>query len=148
MDLKGKAVLITGAASGIGAATARAMAAQGAKVAICDIDDKRGKEGEKAIGDNARYTPPDIPDGQSWDNGVKEVVDALGRIDIAFLNAGVVTRPYGTPTMEPFFDHLNSPNTRGMVGINVLGVVMGTAAVLPALEASKGTLLITPSPAG
>ena len=148
MDLNGKAVLITGAASGIGAATARAMAAKGAKVAICDIDDKRGKEVEKEIGENARFIHLDITDGQSWDNGVKEVLDALGKIDIAFLNAGVVTRPYGTPTMEPFFDHLTYANISRIVGINILGVVHGTAAVIPALEASQGTLLITTSPAG
>ena len=148
MDLKDKAVLITGAASGIGAATARAMAAQGAKVAICDVDTERGKQVASEIGDNARFVYLDITDGQSWDNGVKEVTDALGRIDIAFLNAGVVTRPYGTPTMEPFFDHLNYKTIQRIVGINILGVVQGTAAVLPALEASKGYLLITTSPAG
>ena len=60
----------------------------------------------------------------------------------------MVTRPYGTPTMEPFFDHLNYKNINRIVSINVLGVTLGTAAVLPALEASKGYLLITTSPAG
>ena len=54
------------------------------------------------------------------------------------LNAGVVTRPYGTPTMEPFFDHLIYANISRIVGINLLGVVNGTAAVLPALERAMG----------
>src|SRR5438445_6661134 len=138
MDLNGKAVLITGAASGIGAATARAMAGKGAKVAICDIDDKRGKEVEKQIGENARFIHLDITDGQSWDNGVKEVVDALGKIDIAFLTAGVVTRTYGTPTMEPFFDHLIYAHISRTLATNLLGVVNGTAAGRHALDARQG----------
>jgi len=148
MDLNGKAVLITGAASGIGAATARAMAAQGAKVAICDVDTDNGKRLADEIGENARFVHLDITEGDSWDAAVAEIVDALGKLDIAHLNAGVVMRPYGTPTMEPFFDHLTYANINRIVGINVLGVVLGTAAVLPQLEASKGYLLMTTSPAG
>jgi 3alpha(or 20beta)-hydroxysteroid dehydrogenase len=148
MDLNGKAVLITGAASGIGAATARAMAAQGANVAICDVDTERGEKVAAEIGDHARFVELDITDGNSWDRGVQEIVGALGKLDIAHLNAGVVMRPYGTPTMEPFFDHLTYANINRIVGINVLGVVLGTAAVIPRLEESKGYLLMTTSPAG
>jgi NAD(P)-dependent dehydrogenase (short-subunit alcohol dehydrogenase family) len=148
MDLNGKAVLITGAASGIGAATARAMGARGAQVAICDVDTERGEKVCADIGDNARFVELDITDGASWDRGVADIVSAFGKLDIAHLNAGVVMRPYGTPTMEPFFDHLTYANINRIVGINVLGVVLGTAAVLPQLEASKGYLLMTTSPAG
>ena len=128
------------------AATARAMAAQGAKVAICDVDADNGKRLADEIGET-RGLSTDITDGNSCD-GVAEIVGALGKLDIAHLNAGVVMRPYGTPTMEPFFDHLTYANINRIVGINVLGVVLGTAAVLPHLEASKGYLLMTTSPAG
>jgi 3alpha(or 20beta)-hydroxysteroid dehydrogenase len=148
MDLQNKAVLITGAASGIGRSTARLVANKGARVAVCDFDVEGGKQVAKELGDQATFVELDVTSQPSWEKGVKEAVKFLGGIDIAHLNAGVRTRPAGVPTLDPVWNWLDERSYNRTFGVNTRGVMLGTMAVLPELEKSKGYLLITTSPAG
>jgi 3-hydroxybutyrate dehydrogenase len=87
-QLAGKTALITGAAGGIGLATARALAGTGARVMLADIDAERGQEQASRI-EGAHFIAVDLaaPDGAR--RAVEEAIAALGRLDILVNNAGV-----------------------------------------------------------
>ena len=89
--LEGKTALITGAARGIGLAFARAYVAEGARVAITDIDFERAQKSAKEIGAAAIAVELDVTDQASIDRAVNETVEALGRIDILINNAAIFT---------------------------------------------------------
>jgi NAD(P)-dependent dehydrogenase (short-subunit alcohol dehydrogenase family) len=100
-DLAGKVVLVTGAASGIGRATARVIAAQGASVVIADIDDAGAAETATMVGDDARTAVGhvDVADNDSVGRMVAFAVERFGRIDAACNVAGISVEP------KPFIDH-------------------------------------------
>ena len=90
--LDGKVALISGAARGIGAETARLMAEAGAKVAVGDVLDERGRETVRAIesaGGEAIYTRLDVTREEDWTAAVAAVTDRFGGLDILVNNAGV-----------------------------------------------------------
>ncbi|MBB97005.1 MAG: sorbitol dehydrogenase [Rhodobacteraceae bacterium] len=89
--LAGKTALITGAARGIGLAFAKAYVAEGAKVAICDIDIARATQAAEDIGEAAIAVEMDVTRQDSIDAGVAETVARLGRIDILINNAAIFT---------------------------------------------------------
>ena len=88
--LNGKVALVTGAASGIGAAVAEAFAAKGAKVAVLDINADQARAKAEALGDGAKPFVCDVSDPASVKAAVSGVVEAFGQIDIAVNSAGVV----------------------------------------------------------
>lgn len=87
--LEGKTALITGAARGIGLAFAHAYVAEGARVAIADIDFERAQQSAKEIGAAAIAVKLDVTDQVSIDRAVNETVEALSRIDILINNAAI-----------------------------------------------------------
>src|SRR5258707_376894 len=87
---EGKAVLISGAARGQGAAEARAFAAEGAQVVLGDILDAEGEQVAAEIGQAARYYHLDVTEEGSWQNIVEQSEAKLGRLDVLVNNAGVV----------------------------------------------------------
>lgn len=90
--LDGKIALISGAARGIGAETARLMAEAGAKVAVGDVLDERGRETVRAIesaGGAAMYTRLDVIREEDWSAAIAAVTDRFGGLDILVNNAGV-----------------------------------------------------------
>jgi len=92
--LEGKVVLITGGASGIGAAHARTFAAEGAKILIGDIQDQMGQEVADAIGitnsgGQAAYTNLDVTSEKSWNDAVKKAVNLYGKLTTLINNAGI-----------------------------------------------------------
>lgn len=92
ISFKGKVVFITGAASGIGLACARAFAESGASVAIADITDKGGEAAESLsrIGDAEHiFVKTDVTSQESVEGSVKAVISRLGRIDVLVNNAGI-----------------------------------------------------------
>jgi len=86
--LDGKVALITGAASGIGEATARLFVEEGSRVLLTDINDERGKRVAEELGDKASYLHVDVSREKEVENAVNAVINDWGKLDIIFNNAG------------------------------------------------------------
>src|ERR1700734_3037451 len=80
--LDGKVALISGAARGIGAETARLMLEAGARVAIGDVLDERGRETARGLGDHALYHHLDVTREDDWNAAIADTVAKFGGIDI------------------------------------------------------------------
>ncbi|MCE2469678.1 MAG: SDR family oxidoreductase [Dehalococcoidia bacterium] len=91
MRLAGKCAVITGAAKGIGAATARRFAAEGARVAILDVDDAQGRRSAAEIGAEALFLHADVTDAAQARAAVDEAAARLGGLDILVNNAAATT---------------------------------------------------------
>jgi len=87
MDVKGQAAIVTGGASGLGGATASALAAAGAKVAIFDLQEELGEQKAKEIG--GLYVKTNVADGASAEASIKEVVEKLGAPRVVVNCAGI-----------------------------------------------------------
>ena len=134
--------IVTGGASGIGAATARALTERGHQVVIGDIDEVAGRGVADEIG--GTFAQLDVADPVAWD----AVVDQHGPFGVAVLNAGIGT---GHPVADNAVPVVDLPNGayRRIMGINVDGVVFGTRAVIPAmLDAAAGDIVVTASLSG
>jgi NAD(P)-dependent dehydrogenase (short-subunit alcohol dehydrogenase family) len=140
MDLRDKVALITGGASGLGRATALAMAEAGAEVVVADLDEEGGRAVAEQVG--GHFTPCDVSDLEANKAMVAFAVEQCGGVDVAYLNAGVAT---GCGVGDDFDLALY----RRANGANLDGVVFGTHAVLPALKArGGGAIVATASLAG
>jgi NADP-dependent 3-hydroxy acid dehydrogenase YdfG len=144
MSIQGKVALITGASSGIGAATALKLAANGAKVGLAarraDRLTQLVAEIEKA-GGQAIALEMDVVDNASVEAGVSKLVEAFGTVDILFNNAGLM------PLSD--IDMLKTDEWHRMVDVNIKGVLNTTAAVLPHMIGRKsGHIVNTSSIAG
>jgi NAD(P)-dependent dehydrogenase (short-subunit alcohol dehydrogenase family) len=112
-----KVVIITGATSGIGRATAKAFAAEGAKVSFCGRRVPLGHDVEREIrhaGGEATYIQADVRVPEQVEAFVNRTVDRYGRLDIAFNNAGIeLNKPLHEMTVEEW-DDLQNTNARGV----------------------------------
>ena len=113
--LKGKAAIITGGASGIGRATAELFAAEGAAVAVVDINDEMGSAtvaGIQARGSRAVFIHCDVTQAVECQNAVQATVEAFGGLDILFNNAGVIRRTNVINTSEADWDWVMAVNVK------------------------------------
>jgi NADP-dependent 3-hydroxy acid dehydrogenase YdfG len=135
-------LLITGASTGIGAATARHAAEAGYRVALAARSADRLEElaGELGGADRAIAVATDVSDFAAQEQLVARTIDAFGRLDVAFANAGFgAKRGFLEETPEQW---------REMVLTNVLGAAYTIRATLPALRETGGHLILTSSVAG
>lgn len=140
MELRDRVALVTGGASGIGAAVATALAERGAIVAVLDIDEQGG--GELARRLDGEFVAADVSDLHQLLRAVEVVTERFGGIDLAHLNAGVST---GCGLGEDF----DLDAYRRAMGVNLDGVAFGVHALLPALRArGGGSIVATASLAG
>ncbi|MER6470746.1 SDR family oxidoreductase [Streptomyces collinus] len=138
--LGGKVAIVTGAASGLGRATALGLARAGARVVVADLDARGGREVADLVG--GRFRACDVSDLDANRALVEFTQETYGGVDIALLNAGVAT---GCGVGEDF----DPARYRRAMGANLDGVVFGTHAVLPALRArGGGSIVATASLAG
>ena len=140
-NVQGKVILITGASSGIGEATAKTLAAHGAKVVLSA---RRGDRLEKlaaGIGENAVYLASDVTNPDDMEALVTLAKSKFGRLDVLFANAGIM--PGSNMSERKVGDRM------AMVDVNIKGVLNAMAAVLPEFIAQKrGHIIVTSSIAG
>ncbi|MBE09864.1 MAG: cyclopentanol dehydrogenase [Rhodospirillaceae bacterium] len=133
MRLMGKVAIVTGAASGMGAATAKLFAAEGAKVILTDILEQEGKGLAKEIGGEARFHKLDVTSEVDWDALVFEALSTYGRIDVLINNAGV-------SGSHP--DILNTDTWDEQMNINARGVFLGMRAIIPKMQNTGGGSIV------
>ncbi|HZJ28116.1 MAG TPA: SDR family oxidoreductase [Acidimicrobiia bacterium] len=138
--LDGKVALITGAASGIGKATAERFAAEGAHVGLVDFSDEAGRAVAESIG--GRFIHADAGEAGEVDAAFAECEREFGGLDVAFLNAGIAIG-------HADLDTLSDDVYRRIMRVNVDGVVFGARAAIRALERrGGGAIVATASLAG
>jgi NAD(P)-dependent dehydrogenase (short-subunit alcohol dehydrogenase family) len=141
VSFTGKASLVTGAGSGIGAALCRALAAAGADVVCTDIDAEAAERTASSLGGRARSAHLDVTDPLAVQAAVDEVVDRAGRLDLMFNNAGIV---WGGDTELLSLDQWNA-----IIDVNIRGVVHGVTAAYPQMiTQGSGHIVNTASMAG
>ena len=129
--LDGKVALISGAARGIGGETARLMVEAGAKVAIGDVLDERGRATARTLegaGGEAFYVHLDVTREEDWNAALAAVVGRFGGLDILVNNAGVF--------LGRSLEEASLADWQRLCGVNLTGVFLGTKLALPALRDS------------
>ena len=124
--LDDKVALISGGARGIGGETARLMVEAGAKVAIGDVLDERGRETARALGDSALYVHLDVTREEDWTAAVAAATGRFGKLDILVNNAGLfLGKDIESATLAEW---------ERLSAVNLTGVFLGTKLCLPALR--------------
>lgn len=137
VSLKGKVAIVTGAASGIGFATAKLLAEVGASVALLDISGAQGEEGAREIknlGGNAKFYKCDVTSNFECKKTVEKIYEGFGRIDILVNNAGVVLRKDVVELTEEEWDFV--------LGVNLKGVYVVSHYVIPHMIESGGGIIV------
>lgn len=127
--LDGKVALITGAAMGIGEASARLFAKEGAKVAVADINEAKGKEVVEDIrkgGGEAIFVKLDVSKESDWTAGVNKVVKTYGKLNVLVNNAGIIVCvPFEETTLEQW---------NRIMEVNATGVFLGVKYGIKAMK--------------
>jgi len=136
MRLSDKVAIVTGAATGIGNAIAKAYVREGAKVVIADL--KGAAEAAKEIGeDNALGVIANVADPDSTKEMAKAAIDRFGQIDVLVNNAGIFTGLNYTP-----LEALTVPDWEKLLSVNVIGPWLCASAVSPSMRQNGGGRII------
>jgi NAD(P)-dependent dehydrogenase (short-subunit alcohol dehydrogenase family) len=140
MRLEGKVAIVSGAASGMGAATARRFAKEGAKVVVADVLEEEGRQivaeinGANTAGGEALFLRLEVTDEQNWKDVVATTVQRFGRLDILVNNAGI--------SGSAVSDMLDTDAWDKLMAVNSRGVFLGTKhAVLAMKQAGGGSIV-------
>jgi meso-butanediol dehydrogenase / (S,S)-butanediol dehydrogenase / diacetyl reductase len=143
MSLDGKVCIVTGSATGIGAASATLLAQKGAKVVGGDVNEEEGNKvvaSIKSEGGEALFVKCDVAVQEDAERLVSETVDAYGKLDVIFANAGI------NPNEGNVVD-MDVDVWRKTQAINVDGVFFACRAAIPALRKNGGgSIIVTASP--
>ncbi len=145
MRLEGKVAIITGSASGIGAASARLFTHEGAKVCIADIDEEKGRQTAAdiaaSVGDAVFFKRLDITSETDWDDGIHEVLTRYGKLNVLVNNAALAHAGTVEETTAEDWDRV--------MEVNGKGTFLGTRAVIPHMRADGvGSIINISSGAG
>lgn len=135
--LEGKVAIITGAASGIGLAFARAFAAEGATVYVTDVSTESGEKAAAEIGHGAAFATLDVTKRSDWDALAATIDSKHGRLDVLVNNAGLGLGG----TVEDCTDEVWNTS----LAVNVTGVFLGCRTMMPLLRKSRGASIINVS---
>ncbi|HEV7363405.1 MAG TPA: short-chain dehydrogenase/reductase [Solirubrobacteraceae bacterium] len=133
-DVRDRTVLITGAARGIGAETARRLAARGANLALVGLEPELLERLAGELGDRAAFWEADVRDAAAVHRAVDGAVERFGGIDVMMANAGIAPPASTVAAVDPeAFERV--------IDINLLGVWRTVRATLPHVRARRGYLL-------
>ena len=136
----GKVAVVTGGAGGIGAATARLLAREGAAVVIGDLLEEEGRAVEAQIaevGGQALFVPMDVTSENDWRRAIQAAVAAYGKLDILVNNAGISGRNTVEETSVELWDRV--------MAVNAKGVFLGTKLAIPEMRKAGGGSIINVS---
>jgi NAD(P)-dependent dehydrogenase (short-subunit alcohol dehydrogenase family) len=140
--LEGRRAVITGAASGIGEATARLFVSEGALVVVADIDDDRGKQVADDCGESARFIHTDVTQERDVEAAVALAVDTFGGLDCMFNNAG-------NPGSVGAIEDIDMAVFDRTLAIHLRGVFLGIRGAARAMKPQgHGSIINTSSIAG
>ena len=132
--LDGKVALVTGSARGTGEATARLFVDEGARVAIADLLEERGRAVAKELGDAAIFVPLDVGSESAWESAVSAVLERFARLDVLVNNAAVLhIAALEDTTLEAY---------ERVVRVNQTGTFLGMRTVIEAMrQAGRGSIV-------
>ena len=132
--VEGKVALVTGAASGLGKASAAMLLREGAKVCLSDIDTTRGAQAAGEFGDGAVFVEHDVTDEAAWGAAVERTVAAFGGLDILVNSAGIaLNKTVEDTTLEEW---------RAVHAIDLDGVFLGCKTAIRAIADSGGGSIV------
>lgn len=138
-DLSGKIAVVTGAAQGIGRAIAETFVRNGAKVAIADIQEEKGRATAAEIGPDASFYPCDVSDSAQVRAMFAAVFDTHGRLDIAVNNAGINT---GKPEERVTIDRYPDDVWRRIMSVDLDGAFFCSKAAASYMVAAKSGVIV------
>jgi len=135
--LAGQSMLVTGAARGIGAETARRVAARGARVALVGLEPEALERVAAQCGNGAFAVEADVTDRDAMDAAVAQAVERFGGLDCVMANAGVAAAGYTR--------HIDPDTFERVIEVNLLGVWRTVRAALPHVVERRGYVLVVAS---
>jgi len=132
--LAGKVAIISGAAQGMGAATARLFVAEGAKVVLGDILTEKGEALAAELGEAALFAKLDVRSEEDWQAIVAAATSRFGKLDILVNNAAIAL--FGAA------EELRKEDAERVLAINVIGTMMGVKHAVPALKANGQGVIV------
>ena len=147
-DVEGAGVVVTGAASGLGFAMAEVMADSGARVTLADLDADGLEQAAGRLAGDVRTHQLDVSDPDAVERLFAEAVEAHGRVDVAFANAGISLEP-GVLDPSGGLEALDRAAWDTVLGVNLNGVVFTMkAAARHMKKQGSGRIVVTASTAG
>ena len=143
--LRNKVVIVTGAAAGIGRATALRFAQEGARVAAWDVNDAAAADLVKALeaaGGQAMFTKVNVTDAPSVQAGVDEVLKKWGRIDVLVNNAGILRDGLLVKVKDGVTSAMSDETFDAVINVNLRGVFVCTRAVAPHMISGGGGVIL------
>ena len=134
--VRNKVALVTGAAKGIGRATAILLAEEGAKVVLTDVDDAAGESVAKEIrdaGGNAIFFHHDVTDEVQWVKVIQSTQENFGALNILVNNAGMA--------LDGNAEHETLERWRQLMAVNLDGVFLGTKHAIAAMKTGNGSII-------
>ena len=135
--LDGKVAIVTGAARGQGAATARLFVSEGAKVVLTDLLEDEGEAAAAELGAAACFARHDVTSEDDWGRIVALAVERFGRLDVLVNNAGIMQR---TPVVDCSVEEF-----RGVLDVNLVGPFLGMKVAAPVMGETGGGAIVNVS---